>query len=1590
MMEEREQQAKEIVESIEKEWAGVGEKAEQREATLRDEVDRERRAREEAEKRLYQLETVLDRMGRGELPLPSRSTPTTPLRTPRTADVSTMDVMMGLSPTVAMASKTQKSGKTFTEVYADYVRLQDEYAQKCAEYDHMDRTLTSVLAQIEERAPVLSQQRAEYERLQSEASELAVQLSNAISEREAQTHLAQENGQKLGKSVRENELLQKQLEDLGRQVQSLLREIARRDDPTLVNAEEVDVQPMVAEDTDTLISNNLVLFKSISSLQEQNQKLLRIVRELSSKMENEEREYKDSMEREQSEAIREAHEAMQELAAQLDRQKKNSDNVIQAYVKERDALKAMLARAEKAVGGPLSTDAAGSTTRVEGQSGSLVKELVEVQSQFEAYKTEMGIDSVRLRDDLVASQREVAQLSAALAKANAKIEFLTDRHRMHQEQFSLHAKDIDDLTKRNQKLFDQWTRIDIECSRATEDFQVANGRIEQLRNECANLRAEKKIWESVQGRLVEENKTLALERSHLSDLMANVQKMHNDLERSGENDRRRLESQLQMLEGQGQDLRVQLSQERDTIRHIGLQKDIELKELQNRLDKGIQELSKTRENLVGAETSKKHLEERISDLTKQIYGSEEKLAVYERRPSAMSGTSQTAEQGISREQQLESEVAELRSALKVAEFDLAAAKGHVQQFKEISQASEEALSNLNSTYDDYKASTEAQISRHQVEYAALQERLEAAQEELAQLRNKHSELQKTFDDEKAAWTNDKRTLEGAIVDLSTSEKHAETDRSSRENEIHLLEDRAKAAEERYSNEVVAHADSIKSVESLKRELLSSQSSSRDSLKAAETAQVKLTTSEGSWKHQKEALDKEVVDLNARIKDLSEQNRLLHQHLDSVSSQATRIRQAADSSASAPAEGDATDNADAKLAELRSVVQYLRKEKEIVELQLELSKQENARLKGQIEHLSHALDETRATLSEERERAVETAASASQHAELVERINQLNILRESNATLRTDCENHAKRARDLETKLQQLSSELEPSKEQVQTAQAELEATKAHMTRLEEENRRWQERNSQLLTKYERIDPAEMKALKDEIESLKAQKAEIEQQKTALEASRNEAETSQAGRIESLEATIRSHRENQLKFSQRIRAQIGELNNEKSRLLDEKRVLEGKVTTLEQQANEAQNRPAETGTSQLSQDQNATIAALQAERDKLLAEKAALEANQATAPAPAPTSNPEEGTRVWEAEKAELIRARDEAFAQVKTATEEAQKAADDIRNIRRQNENFQTRIQSLTKAKSGADSERETAVAAAVAIAVQKAKAEFENGENVEELRSLEEKLRAQHQEELQAAIENARKEQNTTIPPPNQQAAIEAAVVEHQKALEEKHAKDIEGALERGRMEQATKNKLKDAQLVKAQTRVKDLEIRIQKWKDAGYIPPEELAATAPKTLAPVPRPAAPTPAAPSQGPTQATPAPNVPPTGPGPARKPGPTPTGPAAGVGRGGTAIRGQARVTAPRGGAIAGRGGAPVRPVANALAGASANTTTPTAPAATAPPGSLTIVGASKRPREEQANAADDTLAKRIRPAPETQPKPAMAPRRLPPQQTQPGS
>lgn len=305
----------------------------------------------------------------------------------------------------------------------------------------------------------------------------------------------------------------------------LLKELSRMQDPSLPSDAEFEFEENLppAENVEEVITNNLVVFRSLPQLQQQNQKLLKVVRDLGARMEAEEKDYRATLEHEQSEAVREAHEAIKQLQEQLESQSKSSEVTIQAYMKERDSLRALLARQNggqtlpSIVNGDVNGNVAPvpvSASALQVPQSELAKELAEVQSQFEAYKNEIGIDSHRLREEASLSQRESNQLRAALAKANAKIEFLDgefivnrlatciveclvldiERHHMVQDQALVQERELNNLSKRNQDLYDQYMRIDIECNRVSEELLVATGHVEQLRNECANLRAEKKIW----------------------------------------------------------------------------------------------------------------------------------------------------------------------------------------------------------------------------------------------------------------------------------------------------------------------------------------------------------------------------------------------------------------------------------------------------------------------------------------------------------------------------------------------------------------------------------------------------------------------------------------------------------------------------------------------------------------------------------------------------------------------------------------------------------------------------------------------------------------------------------------------------------------------------------------------------------------------------------------------------------------------------------------------------------------------------------------------------------------------------------------
>lgn len=85
------------------------------------------------------------------------------------------------------------------------------------------------------------------------------------------------------------------------------------------------------------------------------------------------------------------------------------------------------------------------------------------------------------------------------------------------------------------------------------------------------------------------------------------------------------------------------------------------------------------------------------------------------------------------------------------------------------------------------------------------------------------------------------------------------------------------------------------------------------------------------------------------------------------------------------------------------------------MQADASRQESIRLKQQLEHALRNLDEARALQRAAEERLTKEVESAAQHQAAVAQLQQLNLLRESNVTLRDENERATRKMRELQQK-----------------------------------------------------------------------------------------------------------------------------------------------------------------------------------------------------------------------------------------------------------------------------------------------------------------------------------------------------------------------------------------------------------------------------------------------------------------------------------------------------------------------------------------------------------------------------------------------
>jgi nucleoprotein TPR len=264
------------------------------------------------------------------------------------------------------------------------------------------------------------------------------------------------------------------------------------------------------------------------------------------------------------------------------------------------------------------------------------------------------------------------------------------------------------------------------------------------------------------------------------------------------------------------------------------------------------------------------------------------------------------------------------------------------------------------------------------------------------------------------------------------------------------------------------------------------------------------------------------EVEKRCTELKDQNDKLHRHLEDVSAQALSIQQRANTQPSSAETGEgasATEGEDGakspehQLAELRDVIRYVRREKEILECQHELNLQESRRLKQQLDQTNKSLEETRALLSEERSLKQEAIVSNELRERLTEKVNQLSVIRDSNTLLRAENQKLLRQVSALEENGRRLAAKISPLNARVNEVEAEIELRKEEQKQIGEDRDRWRTRAVEIMAKHDRIDPTEFQELKDANEKFKAEAAE---NTTALATLKTEQEAVQ-GRFDELQA-----------------------------------------------------------------------------------------------------------------------------------------------------------------------------------------------------------------------------------------------------------------------------------------------------------------------------------------------------------------------------------------------------------------------------------------------------------------------------------------
>ncbi|XP_076282688.1 nuclear basket protein megator isoform X2 [Lasioglossum baleicum] len=1003
-----------------------------------------------------------------------------------------------LAPTAAIASRVLRKGLSLTQIYTQLVEVTNELTSEREENERLKSQMDVILRELVEKAPILQQQREDYETAMANITTLTSRLDELLAENHKLQETTDEANRLAKHHTKENQRLKTELSDLARQVCFLLKEVQESRCGTTMHSSDfsnsVDMDNLASSE---IISKKLVTFKDIEELQENNQKLLSIVRTLSSRQEEIERATDEINSGEMKEKLDRYAEQLEDMQASQDRQAKMLDGL----VRQRDMYKNMYQQCLKQTGGSEKKEdpealegdtkeengeklVVDKSSKVEQTDASAEKELKKqltecesklkhVTDEFDTYRKERTAHEKMLGEEVDRLRKQAEASSGRCCRLKAQLDSANDRFNLLQANVASYKSQIKVL---EEKCFNYNVTIgkhEQSLMILQDDALTARTGLSRAEVQLENLRQERQLLRDSEGRLLKEREIFQRERQTHALLRADVESIKASLERVQAEGQLRAEQRLDDATRECAALRRRLQEEQDRFRELSGHLERQLTTAQHRLaeERNITQQIKT--ELEQARQSDTQNTQRIEELNTKL-----RQAVSHAISKPFTGD----ENLVKRLKEIEMQLAASQAEAKSLSEQLKAARQQSQQYCDIAESSEAQLRELTTQYNKSKEELETALREARVEVTGLQKRVKELAEELAKVSSGRQETdselrEKLADAERKLEEFDEVKGELEIV----------------KNDLLTASTTAKEAEEKYAREMLLHSTDLQALAKIKAEARLVDQKITTLAQERNSAVEALELERAACQEREKKFHTEMQEMQQRINDLDAQNAILHNEIQELSdkaaimhSQQTKIsgRESPDTSYEAMNRSFSGLEDDSKSAEqLLRVMKYLRREKDLAVTKFDVLRAENLRLKSQAEVLEKRLKETETILNSEREKSEIDVVTTSKHAELLRKVETLNAITDSNRILREERDSLSGKVVELTAKVAALSEEVGPLRDSTRDLQVKTEALTQENSSLKAEATRWRQRANTLVERANKTSPEDWRRLQTERENL---------------------------------------------------------------------------------------------------------------------------------------------------------------------------------------------------------------------------------------------------------------------------------------------------------------------------------------------------------------------------------------------------------------------------------------------------------------------------------------------------------------------------